>query len=62
MPKNQGFGSILINGDNYEVIKVGDSLIKKKYDILLYISDNISYTVLKIKCSNGSNIQYFKYF
>lgn len=52
MPKSQGFGSVLINGDNYEVIKVGDSLIKRRYDI----PDNIGYTVLKIKCSNGSNI------
>ena len=55
LPKSQGFGSVLINGDNYEVIKVGDSLIKRRYDIL-DISDNIGYTVLKIKCSSGSNV------
>ena len=41
LPKSQGFGSVLINGDNYEVIKVGDSLIKRRYDV----SDNIGYTV-----------------
>ena len=43
---------VLINGKNYEVIKVGDPLIKRRYNI----SDNIGYTVLKIKFSNGSNI------
>ena len=52
LPKSQGFGSVLINGDNYGVIKVGDSLIKRRYDT----SDNIGYTVLKIKCSSGSNV------
>ena len=52
MPKSQGFGSVFINGDNYEVIKVGDSLIKRRYDM----PDNIGYTVLKIKCSSGSNV------
>ena len=54
MPKNQGFGPVLINGKNYEAIKVGDSLIKRRYRY--DISDNIGYTVLKIKCLNGSNI------
>ena len=54
LPKNQGFGPVLINGKNYEVIKVRDSLIKRRYRY--DISDNIGYTVLKIKCLNGSNI------
>lgn len=31
LPKNQGFGPVLINGKNYEAIKVGDSLIKRRY-------------------------------
>ena len=54
LPKNQGFGPVLINGKNYEVIKVRDSVIKRRYRY--DISDNIGYTVLKIKCLNGSNI------
>ena len=31
LKKNQGFGPVLINGKNYEVIKVRDSLIKRRY-------------------------------
>ena len=39
LPKNQGFGPVLINGKNYEVIKVRDSLTKRRYDI----SDNLGF-------------------
>ena len=50
--KGDGFGVVSINNKNYEVIKIGASLIKRRYDIL----DENGCTILKIKCSTGSNI------
>ena len=50
--KGDGIGSVFINNKNCKVIKVGTSLVKRRYDI----PDENGYTVLKIKCSTGSNI------
>ena len=50
--KGDGIGTIFINNKNYKGLKVGTSLVKRKYNI----PDENGYTVLKIKCSTGSNI------
>ena len=50
--KGDGIGTIFINNKNYKGLKVGTSSVKRKYNI----PDENGYTVLKIKCSTGSNI------
>ena len=50
--KGDGIGTIFINNKNYKGLKVGESSVKRKYNI----PDENGYTVLRIKCSTGSNI------
>ena len=52
MPKSEGFGSVFIDGKDYEVIKVGSSLVKRRYQIL---EDQNAYSVLTINCYNRHN-------
>ena len=52
MPKSEGFGSVFIDGKDYEVIKVGSSLVKRRYQIL---EDQNAYSVLTINCYDGHN-------